>query len=322
MADVGSREVNGHWKPTQPPGDSPFHHWPVKPVEVFKWLFKWGGFLYPQRAFYVLLAFGTWYLLQADLKTARDLSAGWIAFMLLRNVVMLFIVNSFYHLTLYVWKLQGDTGKYHPKWQAKNSRKYMFNNQVLDNMFWTLGSGSIIWTAWEVLYIWLAANGKMPLSDWTGNPVWFAALFLIIPFWRDTHFYFVHRLIHWKPLLRAVHSVHHKNPNPGPWSGMSMHPVEHLLYFSVLLIHFVVPSHPIHFFYTAQLTALGPAQGHTGFEGPLFGGRWPAGDYFHYLHHKHVSCNFGIGFIPWDKWLGRYYDGNGPYHTKKQKSAQ
>jgi len=54
------------------------------------------------------------------------------------------------------------------------------------------------------------------------------------------------------------------------------------LFFSCLLIHFVVPSHPIHFFYDAQLMALTPAQGHSGF----------------------------------DKWLGRFYDGVGPYRTK------
>jgi sterol desaturase/sphingolipid hydroxylase (fatty acid hydroxylase superfamily) len=66
-------------------------------------------------------------------------------------------------------------------------------------------------------------------------------MFFLIPLWRETHFYFIHKLIHWKPLMQTIHTVHHKNPNPGPWSGMSIHPVEHLLYFSVVLIHFVVP---------------------------------------------------------------------------------
>ena len=48
-----------------------------------------------------------------------------------------------------------------------------------------------------------------------------------------------------------------------------MHPIEHLLYFSVVLIHWVVPSHPLHFLFNAQHTALTPAPGHTGFEGKL-----------------------------------------------------
>ena len=48
-----------------------------------------------------------------------------------------------------------------------------------------------------------------------------------------------------------------------------MHPVEHLLYFSVVLIHLVVPSHPVHFFFNAQHTALTPSGGHHGFEGAV-----------------------------------------------------
>ena len=114
----------------------------------------------------------------------------------------------------------------------------------------------------------------------------------------------------------AVHSVHHRNPNPGPWSGLSMHPLEACLYFSVLLIHFVVPSHPVHFFFDSITTGLSPANGHHGFEGPLFRGKFSTGSYFHYLHHRYVSCNFGEATIPWDKWLGRYYDGQGTYKTK------
>jgi hypothetical protein len=44
-----------------------------------------------------------------------------------------------------------------------------------------------------------------------------------------------------------------QNDNPGPWSGLAMHPIEHVIYFSVVLIHFIVPSHPLHFFFNAQV---------------------------------------------------------------------
>ncbi|RKX89234.1 MAG: hypothetical protein DRP70_04425 [Spirochaetes bacterium] len=44
--------------------------------------------------------------------------------------------------------------------------------------------------------------------------------------------------------------------------------------------------------------------------------KWPVGNYFHYLHHRYVSCNFGRGTIPWDKWLGLFYDGEGVYKAK------
>lgn len=315
--DEGIRDEKGHWRPSQPCTYAPLFQLPWRPLEVLKWLFRWGGYLWPRHLILGLLAAATWYFLQPDLSVTRTLSFGWIGYMLIRNLILITVVSSFYHLTLYVWKLQGTKGKYHPEGMARNSKKYLFSDQVKDNIFYSIVSGVPIWTAWEVFYVWAAANGRVPLITFSSNPVWFVALFLLVPLWRETHFYFVHRLLHWKPLLKAFHSTHHRNPNPGPWSGMSMHPVEHLLYISCAAIHFVVPSHPIHFLFNTQHAALTPAQGHTGYHGPLFKGVWPAGDYFHYLHHKYVSCNFGIANIPWDKWLGRYYDGEGPYKTKQ-----
>ncbi len=313
----GYRDSKGYWCPSEPSIYAPLFQWPLKPLLTLKWLFKWGGYLWPQNLAYLLLSLVTWFFLQSDLEAEKELSFQWIGFMLLRNVIMMLIVYGFYHMTIYKWKIQGTTGKYNPKWQDKSSKKFLFNNQVKDNMIRSLASGAPLWTAWEVLYLWLAGNGKMPLMTWSANPVLFTALFFLIPLWRETHFYFVHRLIHWKPLLRAIHSVHHKNPNPGPWSGMAMHWIEHVLYFSVVSIHFIVPSHPIHFFFNSQLTALSPAHSHTGFHGPFYKGKWPAGDYFHYLHHRYVSCNFGGTIVPWDKWLGRYFNGEGSYKTKE-----
>jgi len=135
--------------------------------------------------------------------------------------------------------------------------------------------------------------------------VWLAA----IPFWREFHFYWIHRLIHWKPLYKHVHYLHHKNINPNPWSGMAMHPVETTIYLSVALIHWVVPSHPFHFLFDIQHAALGPACGHHGFEGPILEGKWPTGSYFHYLHHRYFECNYGEATLPLDKWFGTFRDG-------------
>jgi len=36
-------------------------------------------------------------------------------------------------------------------------------------------------------------------------------------------------------MYKKVHSLHHRNTNIGPWSGLSMHPIEHLLFFSSIL---------------------------------------------------------------------------------------
>ena len=42
-----------------------------------------------------------------------------------------------------------------------------------------------------------------------------------------------------------MHSLHHKSYNPGPWSGLSMHPVEHLLYYGCMMVPALwIPQHP------------------------------------------------------------------------------
>ena len=42
-----------------------------------------------------------------------------------------------------------------------------------------------------------------------------------------------HRFLHEAPgLYKWVHYLHHKSRAPGPFSGLSMHPVEHLIFFS------------------------------------------------------------------------------------------
>ncbi|MCK5736016.1 MAG: hypothetical protein KAH21_06030, partial [Spirochaetaceae bacterium] len=111
---------------------------------------------------YVLLAAVTWYFLQADLSVTKELSAGWIGMMLLRNMILIWVIFGFYHFTLYMKKTQGTKGKYNPNWQEKGKKKFLFKNQVLDNIFFTCVSGAPIWTA---------ANGLAPLASWASNPV-------------------------------------------------------------------------------------------------------------------------------------------------------
>lgn len=315
--NFGTFDSKGHWKPPYPSTFSPVFGGSAK--EILKYLFGWGGFLFPNAVIYMLLAIATNWLIQSDLATYGTVSPKMIGLVLLRNMVLVWIVYGGYHLLFYKLKVQGETGKYHPEWGTKVSKRHLFNNQVYDNVFRACVSGVPIWTAYEVLYIFLVTNGYLRMVTFKDNPVYFILILLLIPFFRESHFYFAHKILHMGWMMRKVHTVHHMNPNPSPWSGMAMHPVEHILYFSTVLIHFIVPSHPIHFFYNMQLTGLTPAPGHVGFEGPLLGGLLPYTDYFHYLHHKHVSCNFGTTSVPWDKWFGIYYDGEGPYKGRRIK---
>lgn len=318
--DFGYRDEKGHWRPPYSVTYAPVFQWPFRPKAFLKWLFGYPGYIWPISIFFAGLAAATWFFFQPGLEQTATFSVGWVLVMLVRNLILLWIVAGGLHLVLYQLKLHGTERKYHPKWQIKNSKKYLFNDQVFDNVFRSNVYGATIWTAYEVFYMYAIANGWFPVIEPQTNLVWFIAFFFLIPLWREAHFYVIHKLIHWRPLFRTVHKVHHMNPNPGPWTGLAMHPVELLLYFSVVAIHFIVPSHPIHFIFNSQLTALTPALGHHGFEGPLFNGRFVTGSYFHYLHHKHVSCNFGEATVPLDKWFGRFYDGEGEYRTTPKKT--
>jgi len=314
-ADVpfGTTDDNGHWKPPYP-CEYPLFSGRFSAKKLLKFLFGWGGYLWPRHLFYAGLAVATYYLFQFDMFAIAlsGFTAASVLLMLLRNAVLAVAIFGGYHLLLYTLKIQGNRSKYHPDWTGRGKR-FLFGSQLRDNVFRTMVTGVLTWTAYEVLYIWLLSQGVLPTVTFAQSPVWFIAFFIVIPLIRETHFYFIHKLLHTPRLMKRVHSIHHMNINPGPWSGLAMHPVEMALYFSVVLFNFFIPSHPIHFFYNIQLTALTPAQGHTGFEGPFLKGALPTGDYFHYLHHKCVSCNFGGTTLPWDKAFGIHYNGEGKF---------
>lgn len=173
---------------------------------------------------------------------------------------------------------------------------------------------------WQCLVTWAWASGRLPVAPaaFTAR-LWPNVLGLhLVTYWREIHFYWCHRGIHpwWDRklglldgdvgafLYRHAHSLHHKSHNPGPWSGLSMHPVEHFLYYSCAwLLPLVFTVHPLHFLYAKYHADIAPIGGHDGFEEP--GGN---GD-FHYLHHAKFECNYGVPFpVDFDKMFGTWVE--------------
>eukprot|EP00036_Acanthoecidae_sp_10tr_P022175 CAMPEP_0206325144 /NCGR_PEP_ID=MMETSP0106_2-20121207/20907_1 /ASSEMBLY_ACC=CAM_ASM_000206 /TAXON_ID=81532 /ORGANISM="Acanthoeca-like sp., Strain 10tr" /LENGTH=330 /DNA_ID=CAMNT_0053757573 /DNA_START=43 /DNA_END=1035 /DNA_ORIENTATION=- len=280
--------------------------------DLLRWFFGYPGFLWPWNVIYLTICYMSHTYTTPEISRCTEYEFGWIAELYLRNLALLWMIAGGWHALLYTFKAQGSKQKYDPRWQAVGSNKFLFKDQVLDNIFWSCGSGVLTWTGYEAYALHRWANNPEDsalYTDWWSAPLYSIGWLLLIPIWREFHFYVGHRALHWKPIYPYIHALHHKNDNPGPWSGLAMHPIEHLIYFSVVAIHFVVPSHPIHFFFNAQHTALTPAGGHSGFEGPLIDGKIPAGSYFHYLHHRYFECNYGEATIPLDKWFGTFRDG-------------
>ncbi|HET7717886.1 MAG TPA: sterol desaturase family protein [Bauldia sp.] len=310
-ADVEVRDRRGDWRPPRIKSP-PLFHLPFRPLAVLKWIFGWQGYLLPWNVTYAVVAILTWVFLTPTLPAMRTFEFWWVGVIFARNMALIFLVVGAWHLRLYVQQAQGTRFKYTNRWLARDNPTFLFKNQVLDNMFWTVVSAVPVWTAYEVLTLWMMANRYIPTITFDSNPVWFVLLMFLIPLFREVHFYLIHRLIHWPPLYRSVHSLHHKNANPGPWSGLAMHPVEHILYFSGVLIHWILPSHPIHVIFHLQHLAFAPAQGHSGFERVEITDKFgvKTGDYFHYLHHKHFECNYGNELMPIDEWFGTFHDGS------------
>ncbi|MFT5116431.1 MAG: lathosterol oxidase, partial [Parasphingorhabdus sp.] len=213
---------------------------------------------------------------------------------------------------------QGDERRYDTRPFPRNSQKFTLKCQVKDNMFWTLVSGVTIWSAYEVLMMWALTNGHTPMLEIPGDLIWLVLFIMLLPAWETVHFFLIHRVIHWPPLFRAVHSLHHRNTNVGPWSGLSMHPVEHLIYLSTILIHWIVPSNPLLIIFHLQYFTLSAATTHTGFQGILFRGKLvlPLGTYHHQMHHRYYECNYGGMEIPLDKWTGNFHDGTEESHRQ------
>ena len=297
-------------QPQTPLSSSPLFAWPIKPLEVLSWVWN-SWFLITERMLLVGIAFisVTWF--QPPLEETQTLAFGWIAEIYLRNFILMFAVAGALHLYFYTFTKQGQRLKYDPRPLMTKGKQFTLGGQIRDNMFWTLGSGVLIWTGYEVLLFWAMANGWAPVLTWADSPVWFIALFLLIPLWESFYFYWIHRLLHVPFLYKRVHSLHHRNINVGPWSGLSMHPLEHLIFLGSGLIHFIVPASPVHILYHMQYLALTAATTHTGFEGLVVKdkNRLKLGTFHHQMHHRYFECNYGSLEVPWDRVFGSFHDG-------------
>ncbi len=162
------------------------------------------------------------------------------------------------------------------------------------------------------------ANSYAPIPTWSANPVWFIGIFLFIPIWESFYFYLIHRFLHIAFLYNHVHSLHHRNSNVGPWSGLSMHSVEHVIYLGTVLIHWVISAHPIHILFHLQYYTLSAATTHTEFEGLIVKNqdRLKLDTFHHQMHHRYFECNYGSLEMPWDKLFVSFNDGTQSAYEK------
>ena len=234
---------------------------------------------------------------------------GWILQTLLFNLMCEFTFYGLWHM------MTSKNAKMKPyKYNKENAYDSNDANHLSrEVLYTTLGWIQSTVVHCVIMYLW--ANNKLPYELNFTDQLWFnIGSIALVTYWREFHFYCVHRFMHpwWDVknglaqadigafLYRHFHSLHHKSYNPGPWSGLSMHPVEHWFLYSCTLPSFFFKLHPLQFLYCKFHLDISPIGGHDGHDSP--GG----GADFHYLHHALFECNYGVPLIPFDKLFGSW----------------
>jgi sterol desaturase/sphingolipid hydroxylase (fatty acid hydroxylase superfamily) len=313
---ASGRDAGVEWRPEGRIAPAPLNHWPPRPGAVFRWCFGFPGYLWPTNAFWLAVTLVIWTWLTPELAAMQSLEFWWVALLLGRNLGLALLLYGGLHLYLYGFARQGDALRFTLKPFAIDSGRFRFRHQVRDNMFHSLVYGVPVFTGYEVLTYWGFANGILGYAGAEAGPLlfwgWCVALLVLTPIVHSVHFYFAHRLLHTRALYRTVHILHHHNVEVGPWSGLAMHPVEHILYFSTVVVQWLVALHPVNALFQIQLAIFNAATAHTGFEKIKLGAHLAidGGSYFHYLHHKYFECNYGGSLAALDKLFGTFHDGS------------
>jgi len=186
---------------------------------------------------------------------------------------------------------------------------------------WYLTLGTIQWCGWEVIFMRLWATGLVPYvssAELLSSPTLLLQStlgFLLVPVWRGLHFYTAHRFIHIRAVYKFVHSLHHRNTDPNPWSGLAMHPIEHMYYYSCVGPHLFLSASPLLLLFNGMHLLLSPACSHSGWED-----HWQS-DQFHFVHHARFECNYGGSHDFLDKMFGTFYDRYHPTASSKKTSS-
>ena len=167
-------------------------------------------FLSPNLVWLVIslaMYFAVPYNLDAPGGPRDGFAAAWVAprFALNCGVTMAYV--GYWYVSLY--HLSFATRKFKPEKSPGLGR-------MCHNVWYTF-LGAFQWSVWEVIFMRLWATGTLPyISDASALAdtataakvlFWVAA----VPVFREFHFYWAHRMLHFRVLYRFVHSLHHRN---------------------------------------------------------------------------------------------------------------
>jgi lathosterol oxidase len=145
--------------------------------------------------------------------------------------------------------------------------------------------------------------------SWWSAPLMLGASVVLYDAW----FYWVHRLLHWKPMYR-FHAQHHTSICPTIWTNHHETVVEAgLNQIFYTLIVFVLPIPWQLLVLQKVYDQISGMLGHAGYEhfaSPLARSPWPlASTVFHDQHHGFFRYNYAHTFSFWDRAMGTLHPG-------------
>ena len=158
-------------EPDTPIVEPPIFVWPPQPAAAAKFLFGYPGYFVPMNILYMALAVVTWFWLTPGLATMQTFQWDWVAIVYGRNLVLTCLVFGGLHWRFYTKNAQDERYMLNRKAPTASHRRFLFGNQVRENMFWTAGSAVVIWSAYEVVALWAFANGLIPMLSWETHPL-------------------------------------------------------------------------------------------------------------------------------------------------------
>ena len=219
-----------------------------------------------------------------------------IIFVILYLIVLLyfyFIPAGFLYYLFYI-KRPGKlkSHKIQNKLPTKNSIKREIKSSLGSMVVFTL-------MGFTMFELWKSGFTKVYVDVSEHSIVYTILSFFLLLVLHDTYFYWMHRFMHWQPVYKYFHRLHHLSVTPTPWAVYAFQPLESFIQFVIPpLIIFIVPLHPavIALFYTYNI--LVNTGGHSGHEfipdwvKKHWLLKWNNSVTHHDLHHSKFNFNY------------------------------
>ena len=197
---------------------SPLFAWPPRPKAALLTLTQRWFTLSRSVLFLTMAVLMHKYLLPVSAQM-KSLTASWVALVFLSNFLFMLLIAGGLHLFLFTFRLQGRQLKYDHRESHDKGRKFTFHHEVYDNMFRSRVSGSTTWSIYEMLCFHGIARRAIPTVTLAKYPIAFLLWLLAMPIITSSHFYAIHRLLHWTRGLASELSRLKRSKSP-PESSM------------------------------------------------------------------------------------------------------